>query len=58
MGNVRAANTVMLGFWTAAVGAVTREAMQYSLTESVPPKTVEINMKAFEYGYNAGLKLT
>jgi len=58
MGNVKAANTVMLGFWTAAVGAVTREAMQYSLTESVPPKTVEINMKTFEYGYNAGLKLT
>ncbi len=57
MGNVRAANTVMLGFWTSVVGAVTREAMQYSLSESVPPKTVDVNLKAFEYGYQAGLEL-
>jgi 2-oxoglutarate ferredoxin oxidoreductase subunit beta len=57
MGNVRAANSVMLGFWTAAVGAVSREAMQFSLSESVPPKTVEVNLQAFEYGYKAGLHL-
>ncbi len=57
MGNVRAANTVMLGFWTAVAGAVSREAMQYSLSESVPPKTVEVNLKAFKYGYQAGLEL-
>ena len=56
MGNVRAANTVMLGFWAATVGAVSREAMQHSVSESVPPKTLEINLKAFEYGYQAGLK--
>ncbi|MCP4691022.1 MAG: pyruvate ferredoxin oxidoreductase [Desulfobacterales bacterium] len=56
MGNVRAANTVMLGFWTALVGAVSREAMRHSISESVPPKTVEVNMKAFEYGFRAGQK--
>jgi 2-oxoglutarate ferredoxin oxidoreductase subunit gamma len=57
LGNVRAANSVMLGFWTAVVGAVTREAMQYSLSEAVPPKTVEVNLEAFEYGYRQGLAL-
>ena len=56
-GNIRAANTVMLGFWAAAVGAVSREAMAHSLSESVPPKTLDVNLKAFDYGYQEGLKI-
>ena len=57
LGNNRAANTVMLGFWTAIVGVVSREAMRQSVADSVPPKTVEVNMKAFDYGYAEGLKV-
>ncbi len=57
-GNIRAANTVMLGFWAAAVGAVSRVAMEHSLSESVPPKTLDVNLKAFDYGYQEGLKIS
>ena len=57
MGNIRAANTVMLGFWTSIVGAVSKEAMKLSLSESVPPKTIDVNIKAFEYGYDRGVEL-
>ncbi|MBN1661693.1 MAG: 2-oxoacid:acceptor oxidoreductase family protein [Anaerolineae bacterium] len=56
LGNNRAANTVMLGFWTAIVGAVSEPAMRESIRESVPPRTVDVNMKAFAAGYQAGLK--
>jgi 2-oxoglutarate ferredoxin oxidoreductase subunit beta len=54
MGNNRAANTVMLGFWTAIVGVVSKAAMRQAIAESVPPKTVDVNMKAFEVGYERG----
>ena len=54
LGNNRAANTVMLGFWTAILGVVSREAMRQSVADSVPPKTVEVNMKAFDRGYEQG----
>jgi Pyruvate/2-oxoacid:ferredoxin oxidoreductase gamma subunit len=56
LGNNRAANTVMLGFWTAILGVVSREAMRQSVAESVPPKTVEVNMQAFDTGYERGLE--
>jgi 2-oxoglutarate ferredoxin oxidoreductase subunit gamma len=56
LGNSRAANTVMLGFWTAILGVVSREAMRQSVAESVPPKTVDVNMKAFDVGYERGLE--
>jgi 2-oxoglutarate ferredoxin oxidoreductase subunit beta len=57
LGNVRAANTVMLGFWTAIIGAVSKPAMRQSLTDSVPPKTIDVNLKAFEVGYEEGRKI-
>jgi 2-oxoglutarate ferredoxin oxidoreductase subunit gamma len=55
LGNSRAANTVMLGFWTAIIGAVSKEAMRQAVAESVPAKTVDVNMKAFDEGYERGL---
>jgi 2-oxoglutarate ferredoxin oxidoreductase subunit beta len=54
LGTNRAANSVMLGFWTAIVGAVSREAMRYAVAESVPGKTVDLNLKAFDCGYDEG----
>jgi 2-oxoglutarate ferredoxin oxidoreductase subunit beta len=56
MGNSRAANTVMLGFWVAIAGVVSREAMRQSVAESVPPKTLSLNLKAFEAGYAEGVR--
>ena len=55
LGNSRAANTVMLGLWTAIIGAVSKAAMQRSVADAVPPKTVEVNLNAFEAGYKKGL---
>jgi 2-oxoglutarate ferredoxin oxidoreductase subunit gamma len=57
LGNARAANSVMLGLWTAIIGAVSETAMRQSLTDSVPPKTVEVNLKAFDVGFGKGLEL-
>jgi 2-oxoglutarate ferredoxin oxidoreductase subunit beta len=54
-GNNRGANTVMLGFWTAISGVVSREAMRQAVAESVPAKAVELNLKIFEIGYENGL---
>jgi 2-oxoglutarate ferredoxin oxidoreductase subunit beta len=56
-GNSRAANTVMLGFWTAIVGVVSRDAMRQAVAESVPRKTVELNLRVFDSGYDDGLAL-
>jgi 2-oxoglutarate ferredoxin oxidoreductase subunit beta len=56
LGNSRAANTVMLGFWAAICGIVSKEAMRHSVAESVPPKTIDVNMKAFDIGYQRGLE--
>ena len=57
LGNNRAANTVMIGFWTAISGVISREAMQQSVAESVPPKTIDVNLKAFDEGYRKGLEI-
>jgi 2-oxoglutarate ferredoxin oxidoreductase subunit gamma len=57
-GSSRAANTAMLGFWVAVVGVVSREAMRQAVAESVPAKTVELNMRVFDIGYEKGLEVT
>ncbi len=51
LGNRMAANVVMLGFFTAITGAVSRQAMEEAIRTSVPQRFVELNMKAFETGY-------
>lgn len=56
LGRVTVANVVMLGFLTAVTGIVSVEAMKKSLLASVPKGTEELNMKAFERGYDYGLK--
>ncbi|HEU5315750.1 MAG TPA: 2-oxoacid:acceptor oxidoreductase family protein [Chloroflexota bacterium] len=45
------ANIVMLGFWTAVTGYVSRAAMEEAVRTSVPPKTVDLNLAAFRAGY-------
>ena len=55
-GNSRAANSAMLGLWTAVEGILEKEAMERAVAESVPAKTVELNLKVFEIGYQQGLE--
>jgi 2-oxoglutarate ferredoxin oxidoreductase subunit beta len=57
-GSSRAANTAMLGFWTAAVGVVSREAMRQTVEESVPAKTIDLNLRVFDIGYERGLEVS
>ena len=50
------ANMVMLGFFTAVTGLVSREAMERALASSVKPKTKSLNLKAFSAGYECALE--
>ena len=54
-GNNRAANTAMLGFWSAVERVLEKEALEQAVAESVPPKTVELNLDVFRVGYQRGL---
>jgi 2-oxoglutarate ferredoxin oxidoreductase subunit beta len=56
-GNNRAANTVMLGFWAAIEGIIEKKALEQSIAESVPAKTVDLNLEVFEIGYQKGIEL-
>jgi 2-oxoglutarate ferredoxin oxidoreductase subunit gamma len=50
-------NIVMLGFFTAITKLIKPEAARQAVKSSVPPGTIPLNMKAFEAGYEYGLKL-
>lgn len=56
-GNTRAANSAMLGLWAAVNGILEKEALERAIAESVPQKTVDLNLKVFEAGYQRGLEL-
>ena len=49
-------NIVMLGFVTAVTDLVGFEAMKKAVLDSIPKGTEELNLKAFESGYQYGLK--
>lgn len=52
LGKRMVANIVMLGFFTAQTKAVSLEAMKSAIKDSVPPGTEELNLKAFQLGYD------
>lgn len=54
LGRPTVANMVMLGMLTAVTGVVSPEAMKKSILSSVPRNTEELNLKAFERGYQYG----
>jgi 2-oxoglutarate ferredoxin oxidoreductase subunit gamma len=54
LGRKIVANVVMLGFFTAVTGIVTHESMKKAVPESVPEKAIELNMQAFEKGFQYG----
>ena len=51
LGRVMVANIVMLGFFTARTGLVSSEAMKKAILSAVPKGTGDLNMKAFEKGF-------
>lgn len=56
MGNRIFANLVMLGFFTAITKVVTPEAMKKALPGLVPRRFLDLNIRAFERGYEYGLE--
>ena len=44
-------NMVMLGFFTAVTGLISREAVEQAISSSVKPKTIPLNLQAFNVGY-------
>lgn len=57
LGRKIVANIVMLGFITAVTRVVGYEAMKQALFDSIPGGTEELNLKAFEKGYEYGKEL-
>lgn len=57
LGNRIIANVVMLGFFTAITGVVSAEAMKKAIPSLVPSRFVELNLKAFDRGYQYGREL-
>jgi len=54
-GNARAVNTVMLGAFSNYL-EFAEEDWRSAIEKRVPPKTVEINLRAFELGRAAGAR--
>ncbi len=55
LGRKMMANIVMLGFFTAATGAVSQKAMLKAVSDSVPRGTEEANAAAFNKGFDFGM---
>ncbi len=51
LGNKIVANVVMLGFFARVTGAVSKNAMVRCIRESVPSRFLDLNMRAFEEGW-------
>ena len=56
LGRKIVANIVMLGFVTAVTEVVDYEAMKSAILDTVPPGTEELNLKAYNTGYDEGRK--
>ncbi len=56
LGNRIFTNLVMLGFFTAISKVVTPEAMKKALPDLVPKRFLDINIRAFDQGYQYGLE--
>jgi 2-oxoglutarate ferredoxin oxidoreductase subunit gamma len=49
-------NIVMVGFFGAVSGLLKPESLRDAIADSVPKAFVELNLKAFDKGYEYGLK--
>lgn len=57
LGKKMVLNIVMVGFFTAVTGLVSEQAAREAVKDSVPPNTIDLNMKAFDRGYAYGKQL-
>jgi 2-oxoglutarate ferredoxin oxidoreductase subunit gamma len=57
LGNKIVLNIVMLGFFTAIAELVNPDSAREAVKSSVPRGTVELNLKAFDKGYEFGVAL-
>jgi len=55
-GNVRAANVVLVGILAAAIGIPEAE-VEKAIHAMVPPKALDINVKAFKQGHTIGANI-
>ncbi len=55
LGKKIVANIIMLGFFTAISGMISPDAMKKSIRSSTPSGFEELNVKAFQRGYESGL---
>jgi 2-oxoglutarate ferredoxin oxidoreductase subunit gamma len=56
LGKKMVLNIVMVGFFGSITGIVSREALRDAVADSVPKAFVELNLKAFDAGYEYGQK--
>jgi 2-oxoglutarate ferredoxin oxidoreductase subunit gamma len=54
LGRTIVANLIMLGVLVAKTGVVSTAGMEAAIRENVPPKTVDLNLKAFRKGLELG----
>jgi 2-oxoglutarate ferredoxin oxidoreductase subunit gamma len=57
LGRKMVLNIVMVGFFTAITGIVSEKAAREAVADSVPPATIDLNMKAFDKGFKHGKEL-
>lgn len=50
-------NSVMVGFFTAVTKLLSPDAVRKAVADSVPPSFRELNLKAFEKGYDYGVEV-
>jgi 2-oxoglutarate ferredoxin oxidoreductase subunit gamma len=50
-------NIVMTGFFTAVTGLLASESVKRAILDSVPPHSKELNLKAFDSGFDYGQKV-
>ena len=48
------ANVIMLGCLAGLTGVVSRDSLRKAVSQTVPPKTVDMNLQAFEEGFSRG----
>jgi len=58
MGRKIVLNIVMLGFFAAVSGVVGADAMRKAIAETVPHGTEDLNLRAFQRGYEFGLQIS
>jgi len=57
MGRKIVMNIITVGFFSATTGVTSYEATRKAVESSVPPGTEEMNLRAFDTGYNYGKEL-